>query len=302
VALSSKKASVLIILLAILVAFLLRTYGLPNSEKSDDLSYQQELRSTILTKDTDGDRLKDWEEQLWGTDINNPDTDGDGTLDGDEVILGRDPTVAGPNDEISVESISREGELEQISEPNSTQQVSQRLLAYYLSLKEAGQLDEENQQEIIDRLLKNLEISVDDLPVYDLADILINTHSESEDISLYKENIDDIIERYSSPTLGRELEVLQLQISIGETINADNLRVSQEAYENIKDGLLKVSPPRLLQNEHLGLINGFAALSFSLLSMQDVLEDPLLTLVALEIYDNGASLATENFDKINATF
>jgi hypothetical protein len=35
--------------------------------------------------DSDSDGLKDWEEILWGFDINNPDTDGDGILDGKEI-------------------------------------------------------------------------------------------------------------------------------------------------------------------------------------------------------------------------
>lgn len=46
--------------------------------------------------DTDGDGLPDFdEENVWGTDPNNPDTDGDGTNDGDEVMEGDDPKKAG---------------------------------------------------------------------------------------------------------------------------------------------------------------------------------------------------------------
>jgi len=48
--------------------------------------------------DSDNDGLKDWEEEIYQTDLAKPDTDGDGTLDGDEVAADRDPLVAGPND------------------------------------------------------------------------------------------------------------------------------------------------------------------------------------------------------------
>lgn len=45
-------------------------------------------------KDTDGDRLLDFDELRWGTDISEADTDGDGIWDGDEVAFGSDPLDA----------------------------------------------------------------------------------------------------------------------------------------------------------------------------------------------------------------
>ena len=51
-------------------------------------------------KDSDGDGVADlFETVYYKTDPNNPDTDGDGTSDLDEIVAGRDPTIAGPNDE-----------------------------------------------------------------------------------------------------------------------------------------------------------------------------------------------------------
>lgn len=41
--------------------------------------------------DSDGDRLADADEAVYGTDAGNPDSDGDGYYDGDEVNLGTDP-------------------------------------------------------------------------------------------------------------------------------------------------------------------------------------------------------------------
>ena len=43
--------------------------------------------------DSDGDGLTDVEEDLYGTDPNNPDSDGDGFFDGEELIGGYDPTT-----------------------------------------------------------------------------------------------------------------------------------------------------------------------------------------------------------------
>ena len=48
--------------------------------------------------DDDTDGLTNAEEVIWGTSPTDADTDKDGTLDGLEVQVGRDPTLAGPND------------------------------------------------------------------------------------------------------------------------------------------------------------------------------------------------------------
>lgn len=44
------------------------------------------IERNIADLDSDGDGLKDWQEQLFGTDSNNSDTDGDGILDGNESV------------------------------------------------------------------------------------------------------------------------------------------------------------------------------------------------------------------------
>lgn len=51
-------------------------------------------------RDTDGDGMADfYEVTYYHTDPNNPDTDGDGVNDLQEVTSGRDPVIAGPQDE-----------------------------------------------------------------------------------------------------------------------------------------------------------------------------------------------------------
>jgi hypothetical protein len=46
---------------------------------------------TVRSIDSDGDGLMDDEEEILGTDPNNPDSDGDGIIDGDEIDQGTDP-------------------------------------------------------------------------------------------------------------------------------------------------------------------------------------------------------------------
>jgi len=50
------------------------------------------------TLDSDNDGLKDWEENLYKTDLLNPDTDNDGYFDGEEINSGHNPLIKSPND------------------------------------------------------------------------------------------------------------------------------------------------------------------------------------------------------------
>ena len=52
-------------------------------------------------KDSDNDGLRDWEEELYHTNPNNPDTDGDGYLDGEEINSGHNPLIKAPGDKLT---------------------------------------------------------------------------------------------------------------------------------------------------------------------------------------------------------
>lgn len=61
---------------------------------------QQMAPADDAGKDSDNDGLKDWEEELYGTDPEKADTDGDKTPDGEEIRLNRDPLKKGPDDKV----------------------------------------------------------------------------------------------------------------------------------------------------------------------------------------------------------
>lgn len=54
-----------------------------------------ELNESFLDNDKDG--LKNWQEKLWGTDLEKADSDNDGTLDGEEVKENRNPLKKPPD-------------------------------------------------------------------------------------------------------------------------------------------------------------------------------------------------------------
>lgn len=85
-------------------------------------------------RDSDNDGLRDWEEELYGTNPFNPDTDSDGFLDGEEVSSGRNPLIKAPGDELSFHPLPL-GEKYNLTNKILNEAAVQRIISSYLSQK-----------------------------------------------------------------------------------------------------------------------------------------------------------------------
>jgi len=99
-----KKLPIVSILMAIILAIglilFINAYSKKEAFSQINLWSGKETTITSNNKDTDNDGLKDWEENLYKTDLLNPDTDADGYLDGEEINSGHNPLAKGPGDEL----------------------------------------------------------------------------------------------------------------------------------------------------------------------------------------------------------
>src|SRR3989344_5268420 len=103
----SKKISILAIISLIFLGGLVYVlFYMEDTETCVSPSVSTVTTNRLLAKDTDEDGLKDWEEQLWKSDPLKPDSDSDGTPDGLEIKNGRNPTVAGPNDKLDLDTVT----------------------------------------------------------------------------------------------------------------------------------------------------------------------------------------------------
>lgn len=92
-----------VFLLAIVSVF----FFIPLSSKKENKRYSRPPKTKEeaierIQRDLDNDGLKDWEENIYGTDSEKEDTDGDGTTDGEEIRVSRNPLRPGPGDELSI--------------------------------------------------------------------------------------------------------------------------------------------------------------------------------------------------------
>jgi hypothetical protein len=250
----------------------------------------QEIRESA--KDSDKDGLTDWEEELWGTNLEITDTDNDGTSDGDEIKVKRDPLKPGPGDELSSEQSELVYKIPTTQvRANTTGRFVNSSLPNALLLANRSLEGEPFTQEDIDELVGPYipppSVSVttyemDDLTIVGNSLSLLQTYSSSlrETINVYKNLVGD------------ELPLIADVLRTGDINKLLTLRSTAVRYESLASDLKNLSVPSSLALQHLEVINWYASVSGSLLSLSEVAADPLRGLIGLREY----KIATENAD------
>lgn len=231
--------------------------------------------------DSDGDGLKDWEEDLWGTDKKNPDSDGDGATDGAEVQEGRDPTIPAPGDEISplqrkllYDVPGREG-------GNKTTNLFNASLPTALVLARESADGNPVSQDELNSLAEPFVPQEIEFNHFTTSDVRTVTTSD-ETLAEYARTLDTIVARYS--TLGKELEVVARAIERRDQNESLKLRATGVRYENFAKELMKIDVPTEVRTQHLRVTNGYYALSGAVLDLSAITVDPYRAIIALDRY------------------
>jgi len=126
-------------------------------------------RQIIEELDTDNDGVKDWEEGLWGMDLNNPDSDDDGILDGQEV-------------EMRKEEIKSSGDfVEVLEEPKTeTERFARQITTVVLNMNQVngGQIDEKQMAEVVAGFVEGIQPEM--VKQYENKDLNISTTQTAE--------------------------------------------------------------------------------------------------------------------------
>jgi hypothetical protein len=241
--------------------------------------------SAIMAKDSDGDGLKDWEESLWKTDINNPDSDNDGTFDGEEVRTGRDPTKAAPGDEIK--KTSNSDTLTLVKENTLTGSIVDEYISTYSSMQQAGIVD----KQVLTQLNKEIAGEIDsktygaDIEKYSMGDLNI-VPDNTENINKYKEGLKIISKKYKGKgESGTEIVNRALKTNNeGELKKLDN---TIQLYHSIIKDLLLLETPTSIAINHLGIINTYGVIINALENMKLSIKDPLVGSTGIIQYKKG---------------
>lgn len=246
-----------------------------------------------LKKDSDGDGLRDWEEELLGTDPFNPDTDGDGINDKEELRRGEitfaDLTTTSENF-ISINPIKKSD--------NLTKNISQDLFNLFLASDQSIS-SEINQEKIIDKIIK--DIITEQENIYSMSDILLVSDT-AENLRKYGNTFIKQLEDYPNVNEGEILTTFQNLVEKEDRQYVQELERQARLYKDFALRMSHVSTPRSLGTQHLLTLNLSHQIGEAILKMSKVLEDGVLALAGISSYQENTTVFKGVFQEIAKIF
>jgi len=235
-----------------------------------NLTIKNNLNQKLDPKDSDGDNLPDWQEEIWGTDKNNIDTDGDGTNDGEEVNQNRNPVVAGPNDkiltnkEIAMQFVPKE------TDPNSlTSILSKNLLLRLAQLEQAGQYSVQTGEQLAQDLT-NQALTEVQIPEKYPKDIFLTFDStDSVKLNAYTDTI---------------LKIQYDEVLKAKAANNADTDFLIKSFKNIAFQLSIIPVPKDIVSVHAKITNNYYIAAEALINLNLSEKDPVLGILSIPIY------------------
>jgi hypothetical protein len=266
-------------------------------------SVDAQVLGNITKKDSDGDGLKDWEEDLWGTDPRKKDTDGDGTDDGEEVDTGRNPNIAGPDDEYQNDVFVKQTNTDfSNKELTETDKFAQNFFQNYISLRDSsGQLSENDKINLINASVGDIAGTYISAQNYTLSDLNISQDTDSVSARNYGNALGEIILKHSFETED-ELTIFNRSVTKNDVKEIEKLDPIINGYKNILKDSLAVSVPQDATNEHIVFIQSIASVTESIENMRVIYSDPIRAIAGIGGYEQGVELLKNAFGEMRSYF
>lgn len=252
----------------------------------------------VLSKDQDGDDLKDWEEELWHTDALKPDTDGDGTGDGEEVKLGRDPSKAGPDDALDKETIENKT-VPGGGSWTETDRLSRELFAKYLAIKQSGApFTAADEEKLLTDTVGQYR-APERKKVYTESDIVLSATDDDTALRAYGNAIGTVINAHKVDEED-ELTIFERALQNEDEIDLANLENRVKRYESILVGFKAIPVPKRTRVLHVALLNSIEGFVESVEGMALAFTDPVRSLSLAALYPNAVEELTEAMESISS--
>ena len=229
----------------------------------------------LIQKDTDGDSIADWEENLWGTDKNKKVTFND-TPDA--------TYIENKKKGLKIEASVNETKL------TETEKFAREFFTSYSAMKSSGQID----NEAINSFSSSLGQKIIDptlIDRYTETDIKINNIDTPISRQKYYLNMKNLFKNYQTSGLGDELDIISIELASDSTTETSNntnqyakLSVISSAYQNFAKKTIELSVPQSLIEYHLQIANSANNTGISVLNMGKIVTDPIIGLSGLSQY------------------
>lgn len=221
----------------------------------------------LVETDTDNDGLKDWEEQLWQLDPENPDTDGNGVSDGEEI--------ANLQNSIVEKSSTNTDATEEL---NQTDEFTRELFSIIIALQENGELTDQSSASITEKIVSFIE-SKPSLEKYVRADLTIVANT-SENSMAYIIGYGNALTKY--PIKSEDTTTLgAIVVTPDSTMPIASIEQVGVKYHSLKEALIKIPVPDGEVDAHLALINSVNEVAAMFTDVANYPIDPVPALASL---------------------
>jgi len=307
---SSKKISVIVVVLVLLIGILIGGYLVLHSNFSAATVAEQiskileqgkqpvtgcQPNSEDKNKDSDNDGLMDWQEVTWKTNPCIPDTDKDGYLDGEEVSSGYNPTIKAPNDALPNQDISSPRGL-----PSNLTQALAQILGERITNGQMGDITDplslsaiNTSNQVIDSAIQEIMANSSQefsLPYISDEEIIISSDNSTKAIKSYARKISGILNSQTAKKYETESEVIYFAVQ-----NNDFTEIKEyiEFYKKVSEEIKQIPVPSIFKEIHKEQIGIFQTMSNIHQAISNIQKDPLKTNLAIEQYKTIVNLTFE---------
>lgn len=291
----SKKFIVAVIAAVLLLgAILIFEWQNTGEEYFTPIALENIVKNSAWTKDADGDGLMDWEEDLWKTDRENSDTDSDGTRDGDEIKNRRDPTRAGPEDALDLETVEKKVNEETEADLTPTDKLSRLAFTRYLGALQRGEtLGEDDLASLLTDTLR--AEPVPRAPRIGERDLTASADESPLALRAYGNEVGSLIKKHEPKGVENELVILDRAATSNNESDLGGLRAHVNALKALRADLARITVPASLLTPHASYINGLALRAAAIELLSGILSDPIGAMRGMPLYDRGNQETVDAF-------
>ncbi len=227
---------------------------------------------TIASKDTDGDGVYDWQESLWGTDINNV-----ATFDNipDAIYIAKKQETLNTTDAQS---------------DNKTDTLSKQLFATINAIKASGTMTpEDSYKEIADSVAQYVTDSKDDNTRSITKSAITVLPDSSANKKAYITSLGNLSETFfgKNAAIGGETSILYYALVNEDPSHLPDLTPIIASYDALAKKLTTIKVPAAAAADHVLLVNTVYQISTSLTDMQSLFNDTVVGIRGIVEYNKS---------------
>lgn len=270
---------------------------LPFTTPKVDAQSSEELLKAYALKDSDSDGLKDWEEELYGTDPQNAHSHQADLTDGEVVAKGilTPKSVAPSEPDLNFPGTP--------AAPSSlTERFSQKFVGQYLLTRGTNPPTDEEMLRFVTSAVNELAAQATSTPTYTATDAIVISENTHETFTSYAINAEAAITSVAVKSGKTELAYLQEALENNDNSALEKLKEIADGYKAMAKALMNVPVPSSLLPEHVALANSFMYMSDATRDLTVFSDDPIRAFVGLGVYRSRLLDLSQVFINLDGIF